>query len=130
GARSCCRDGRPSRAPRAGATSDSPGSRARRIEPVNLLCLGAMRAPALCRLAGLALLAASLAACAREFPSLRELAGLPKVDDPSVEIKPAEPKGLLIKNPRFGHGASEPENIGVGGDKIPATTGTLAVGRS
>ena len=97
---------------------------------MNLLCLGAMRAPALCLLAGLALIAASLAACTREFPSLRELAGLPKVDDPSVEIKPAEPKWLLIKNPRFGDVASEPEYIWVEEDKIPTTMGTLVFGKS
>jgi hypothetical protein len=97
---------------------------------VNLLCLGAMRAPALCLLAGLALIAASLAACSREFPSLRELAGLPKVDDPSVEIKAAEPKWLLIKNPRFGDVASEPEYIWVEEDKIPTTMGTLVFGKS
>ena len=97
---------------------------------MNLLCLGAMRAPALCLLAGLALIAASLAACARELPSLRELAGLPKVDDPSVEIKAAEPKWLLIKNPRFGDVASEPEYIWVEEDKIPTTMGTLVFGKS
>ena len=96
---------------------------------MNLLCLGAMRAPALCLLAGLALIAASVAACAREFPSLRELAGLPKVDDPSVEIKAAEPKWLLIKNPRFGDVASEPEYIWVEEDKIPTTMGTLVFGK-
>src|SRR5499427_678672 len=92
--------------------------------------LGAMRAPALCRLAGLALVVASLAACAREFPSLRELAGLPKVDDPSVEIKAAEPKWLLIKNPRFPDVASEPEYVWVEEDKIPTTMGTLVFGKS
>jgi len=97
---------------------------------VNLLCLGAMRAPALRLLAGLALIAASLAACASELPSLRELAGLPKVDDPSVEIKSAEPKWLLIKNPRFGDVASEPEYIWVEEDKIPTTMGTLVFGKS
>src|SRR5262249_52540937 len=89
-----------------------------------------MRAPGLCLLAGLALIAASLAACARELPSLRELAGLPKVDDPSVEIKAAEPKWLLIKNPRFGDVASEPEYIWVEEDKIPTTMGTLVFGKS
>ena len=91
---------------------------------------GAMRAPALRFLAGLALIAASLAACAKEFPTFRELAGLPKVDDPSVDIKAAEPKWLLIKNPRFGDVASEPEYIWVEEDKIPTTMGTLVFGKS
>ena len=91
---------------------------------------GAMRVPALRFLAGLALIAASLAACAKEFPTLRELAGMPKVDDPSVDIKPAEPKWLLIKNPRFGDVASEPEYIWVEEDKIPTTMGSLVFGMS
>src|SRR5262245_43530568 len=91
---------------------------------------GAMRVPALRFLAGLALIATSLAACSRELPSLRELAGLPKVDDPSVEIKSAEPKWLLIKNPRFGDVASEPEYIWVEEEKIPTTMGTLVFGKS
>src|SRR5262250_2131021 len=90
---------------------------------------GAMRVPALRFLAGLALIAASLAACAKEFPTLRELAGMPKVDDPSVDIRPAEPKWLLIKNPRFGDVASEPEYIWVEEDKIPTTMGTLVFGK-
>jgi hypothetical protein len=62
--------------------------------------------------------------------SLRELAGLPRVDDPSVEIKAAEPKWLLIKNPRFPDIASEPEYIWVEEDKIPTTMGTLVFGKS
>src|SRR5262245_62402207 len=89
-----------------------------------------MRVPALCLLAGLALIAASLAAGAQSFPSFRDLAGLPKVDDPSVDIKAAEPKWLLIKNPRFGDVASEPEYICVEEDKIPTTMGTLVFGKS
>ena len=52
-----------------------------------------MNATALRLLAGLALAAASLAGCG-ELPSLRELAGLPKDNDPSVDIKPAENKWL------------------------------------
>ena len=80
-------------------------------------------------LVGLALVALSLAACGGELPSLREIAGLPKNDDPSVEIKAAEPKWLLIKNPRFGDVASEPEYIWVEEDKIPTTMGTLVFGK-
>ena len=72
--------------------------------------------------------AVSLSACGGA--SLRELVGLPRVDDPSVEIKAAEPKWLLIKNPRFGDVASEPEYIWVEEEKIPTTMGTLVFGKS
>ena len=89
-----------------------------------------MNVTALRLLAGLALVAVSLAACGGELPSLRELAGMPKNDDPSVEIKAAEPKWLLIKNPRFGDVPSEPEYIWVEEDKIPTTMGTLVFGKS
>lgn len=89
-----------------------------------------MNVTALRLLVCLALVAASLAACGGELPSLKELAGLPKDSDPSVEIKAAEPKWLLIKNPRFGDVASEPEYIWVEEDKIPTTMGTLVFGKS
>ncbi len=87
-----------------------------------------MNATALRLLAGLALAAASLASCG-ELPSLRELAGLPATNDPTVDIKPAENKWLLIKNPRFGDVASEPEYIWVEDDKVPTTMGTLIFGK-
>jgi len=88
-----------------------------------------MNATALRLLAGLALAAASLAGCGREMPSLRDLAGLPSNADPSVDIKAAENKWLLIKNPRFGDVASEPEYIWVEDDKVPTTMGTLIFGK-
>ena len=91
--------------------------------------LSAMNATALRALAGLVLVAAALSACGGEIPSLRELAGLPKDNDPSVDIKAAEPKWLLIKNPRFGDVPSEPEYIWVEEDKIPTTMGTLVFGK-
>ena len=78
----------------------------------------------------LALVSLSLSACGGELPSLKELAGLPKDSDPSVEIKAAEPKWLLIKNPRFGDVPSEPEYIWVEEDKIPTTMSTLVFGKS
>jgi hypothetical protein len=40
--------------------------------------------------------------------SIRELAGLPAQGDPSV-VRPTEYRWVLIKNPRFGDVASEPE---------------------
>ena len=87
-----------------------------------------MNATALRLLAGLALAAAALAGCG-ELPTLRELAGMPKDVDPSVDIKAAENKWLLIKNPRFGDVASEPEYIWVEEDKMPTTVGTLVFGK-
>ena len=89
-----------------------------------------MNGTALRLLVCLALVSLSLSACGGELPSLKELAGLPKDSDPSVEIKAAEPKWLLIKNPRFGDVASEPEYIWVEEDKIPTTMGTLVFGKS
>jgi hypothetical protein len=61
--------------------------------------------------------------------SLRELAGYPAQSDPSV-TRPTEPRWLLIKNPRFGDVASEPEYIWVEEDKIPTTMKTLLLGKS
>src|SRR6266478_6900810 len=89
-----------------------------------------MNGTALRLLVSLALVSLSLSACGAELPSLKELAGLPKDSDPSVEIRAAEPKWLLIKNPRFGDVASEPEYIWVEEDKIPTTIGTLVFGKS
>lgn len=62
--------------------------------------------------------------------SLREYAGLPPQGDPSVTLKPTEPKWLLITNPRFGDVASEPEYIWVEEDKIPTTMKSLVFGKS
>src|SRR6266536_1605186 len=90
----------------------------------------AMNGTALRLLVCLALVSLSLSACGGELPSLKELAGMPRDSDPSVEIKAAEPKWLLIKNPRFGDVASEPEYIWVEEDKIPTTMGTLVFGKS
>jgi hypothetical protein len=89
-----------------------------------------MNGTALRLLVCLALVSLSLSACGGELPSLKELAGMPRDSDPSVEIKAAEPKWLLIKNPRFGDVASEPEYIWVEEDKIPTTMGTLVFGKS
>src|SRR5437762_4497553 len=51
----------------------------------------------------------------------RQALGVPSPGDPSVAIKPAETRWLLIKNPRFGDVPSEPEYIWVEEDKIPFT---------
>jgi hypothetical protein len=61
--------------------------------------------------------------------TLRELAGLPAQSDPSVTLRPTEPRWVLIKNPRFGDVPSEPEYIWVEEDKIPFTLKTLVFGK-
>jgi hypothetical protein len=45
-----------------------------------------------------------------------------------VSLKPAETRWLLVKNPRFGDVASEPEYIWVEEDKVPTTITTLIRG--
>src|SRR5438093_210934 len=62
--------------------------------------------------------------------SFRELAGFPIQSDPSVTIRPTEPRWLLIKNPRFGDVASEPEYVWVEEDKVPFTMKTLVFGKN
>lgn len=62
--------------------------------------------------------------------SVRELAGLAPQNDPSVTLRPSEPKWLLIKNPRFGDIPSEPEYIWVEEDKVPTTVKSLIFGKS
>jgi len=61
---------------------------------------------------------------------MRELAGFPAQNDPSVTIRPTEPRWLLIKNPRFGDVASEPEYVWVEEDKVPFTMKTLVFGKN
>jgi hypothetical protein len=64
------------------------------------------------------------------IPSMRELAGFSPESDPSVAIRPTESRWLLIKNPRFGDVASEPEYIWVEEDKVPTTMKSLILGKS
>lgn len=61
--------------------------------------------------------------------TMRNVLGLPNAGDPSVAIKPAETRWLLIKNPRFGDVPSEPEYVWVEEDKIPTTFTTLVRGK-
>jgi hypothetical protein len=61
--------------------------------------------------------------------SIRELAGYPAQNDPSVALRPTEPKWLLIKNPRFGDVPSEPEYTWVEENKIPFTIKGLIFGK-
>lgn len=60
----------------------------------------------------------------------RSVLGFPDPGDPSVTIRSSEPKWLLIKNPRYGDVASEPEYIWVEEDKLPTTMKSLVFGKS
>src|SRR5213593_3183247 len=60
---------------------------------------------------------------------VRQVLGVPSPGDPSVTIKSAETRWLLIKNPRFGEVPSEPEYVWVEEDKIPVTFTTLVRGQ-
>jgi len=62
--------------------------------------------------------------------TVRSALGVPSPGDPSVTIKSAETRWLLIKNPRFGDVASEPEYIWVEEDKLPTTLPSLVRGKS
>jgi hypothetical protein len=62
--------------------------------------------------------------------TMRQIAGLPVQAEPSVDLKSAEPRWLLIKNPRFGDVPSEPEYIWVEEDRVPTTLTTLIRGKS
>ena len=58
----------------------------------------------------------------------KQILGVQSPGDPSVTIKAAETRWLLIKNPRFGEVASEPEFVWVEEDKMPITLTTLVRG--
>lgn len=78
------------------------------------------------RLTWLLAVAVLLSGCS----TVRSALGVPSPGDPSVTIKSAETRWLLIKNPRFGDVASEPEYIWVEEDKLPTTLTTLVRGKS
>jgi hypothetical protein len=59
----------------------------------------------------------------------KSVIGVPNTGDPSVTIKSAETRWLLIKNPRFGDVPSEPEYVWVEEDKTPITFGTVMFGK-
>jgi hypothetical protein len=61
---------------------------------------------------------------------MRQIAGLPVQAEPTIDLKSAEPRWLLIKNPRFGDVPSEPEYIWVEEDRVPTTFTTLIRGKS
>ena len=60
----------------------------------------------------------------------KKILGVADPGEPSVIIKSAEARWLLIKNPRYGDVPSEPEYVWVEEDKIPTTITTLLRGKS
>jgi hypothetical protein len=76
-----------------------------------------------------ALLAVVVAVTAFGCSTAKNVMGVPNTGDPSVAIKSAETKWLLIKNPRFGDVPSEPEYVWVEEDKTPVTFGTVVFGK-
>lgn len=81
------------------------------------------------RIPVLALAIVAGAGCSKATNVARQLVGLPPSSDPSVALQRAESRWLLIKNPRFGSVASEPEYIWVEEDKVPLTMKTLVLGQ-
>jgi hypothetical protein len=61
--------------------------------------------------------------------TVRNLFGIASPGEPTIELKSAEPRWLLIKNPRFGDVRSEPEYTWVEEDKVPTTITTLIRGK-
>jgi hypothetical protein len=62
--------------------------------------------------------------------TVRQVFGIPTSGEPTINLKSAETRWLLIKNPRFGDVRSEPEYIWVEEDKLPTTITTLLRGKS
>ena len=60
---------------------------------------------------------------------VRQILGVPALSEPSIAIKSAETRWLLVKNPRFGDVPSEPEYIWVEDDNVPTTLTTLIRGK-
>ena len=61
--------------------------------------------------------------------TVKKLVGVIEPGEPSVTLKSAETRWLLIKNPRFGDVPSEPEFVWVEEDKVPTTMTTLLRGK-
>src|SRR5881409_2498708 len=61
--------------------------------------------------------------------TMKKILGVRDPGEPSVVIKSAETRWLLIKNPRFGDVPSEPEYVWVEEDKVPLTMKTFVLGK-
>jgi hypothetical protein len=77
-------------------------------------------------LAGLFVVLLATSACG----TVRQMLGIAAPGEPTINLKSAETRWLLIKNPRFGDVRSEPEYIWVEDDKLPTTITTLVRGQS
>ena len=53
--------------------------------------------------------------------AVRNVLGFPSPGDPTITLRSAEPRWLLVKNPRYGDVPSEPEYTWVEEDKVPWT---------
>jgi hypothetical protein len=61
--------------------------------------------------------------------TVKQVLGIPNTGEPTINLKSAETRWLLIKNPRFGDVRSEPEYTWVEEDKLPTTMTTLIRGK-
>jgi hypothetical protein len=77
-------------------------------------------------LAGLLIVLLATSGCG----TVRQIFGIAAPGEPTINLKSAETRWLLIKNPRFGDVRSEPEYIWVEEDKLPTTITTLVRGQS
>ena len=77
------------------------------------------------RLSLVFMLALALSGCA----TFRDIVGMPGPGEPSIKLKSAETRWLLIKNPRFGDVPSEPQYVWVEEDKVPTTLRTVFLGK-
>src|SRR5437762_12759369 len=62
--------------------------------------------------------------------TMKTIIGVRDPGEPSVVIKSAETRWLLIKNPRYGDVPSEPEYVWAEEAKLPTTMATLLRGKS
>ena len=78
------------------------------------------------RVVGLLVLLVVCSAC----NTTRQVLGIVGPGEPTIDLKSAETRWLLIKNPRFGDVRSEPEYIWVEEDKVPTTVKSFVFGES
>jgi hypothetical protein len=76
-------------------------------------------------LAGLLVVLVAASGCG----TVRSILGIPNPGEPTIDLKSAETRWLLIKNPRFGDVRSEPEYTWVEENKLPTTLTTLVRGK-
>ena len=92
------------------------------------VCYGKPRMKSLPVVALLLTVTLAFTGCSTVTNTMREVLGFGAAGDPSVNLKSAETRWLLVKNPRFGDVPSEPEYIWVEEDKVPTTISTLIRG--